>query len=901
MKNTATLPAVLLFASALNPLLPFHAFAQGPSLPPYRTPTIAIDARVADLLQRMTLEEKAAQLDMYWGREMSEAGAFSRSKADSAIGTRGIGAVHDLYPATAELSNAIQRYARTQTRLGIPVLFIEEGLHGYQGRGSTTFPQAIGLASTWDTALVRGAGAVIGEEARAHGVHMILGPVLDLAREPRWGRTEETYGEDTFLASQIGLAMVRGMQGGDLRSDHAVIAEPKHFAVHGIPESGSNTAPVSLGEREMRSSYLPVFETAFRQGGALGVMAAYHELDGIPCVSNRWLLTNILRKEWGFRGFVLSDLGAVSMQVNTHRTASTPKDAIVQALRAGLDMQFYDFEHDVFQTAVVEAAREGLLPATDLDRAVGDVLRVKFMLGLFDVPDTDTTLAQQRVHSAKNTALARKASDESLCLLNNAESLLPLSKQIPSIAVIGPLANASALGDYSPSGAAGVTILQALRDKYGATTKITYEPGAFPNSLLTIVDPKYVRTKDGVPGGLTGEYFNNVDLIGTPSFKRTDSTLALYWGVDSPAPGIRCDSFSVRWTGSIVPPASGTYELAIISDDKGRLFWNDSLLIDNWTDFQLNVTKTQTVAMTVGRPYPIRMEFADLSDYAGIRLSWRLVREDASAADSPIARAATAAKHSAVAVVVVGETDEMVGEGKDRSDLTLGEQQEDLVEAVYNTGTPTVVVLLNGRPLSIDWCARHVPAILEAWFPGEAGGTAIVDALFGDVNPSGRLPISFPKTVGQLPDYYNHKPSAKRAFVDTDGRNLFAFGHGLGYSRFEYSHLTVTPARNASGDSIIVTVDVRNAGTHDGVEVVQCYLTRPVSSVTTPVLTLCAFARVPLKAGECQTATMVIRRDQLAVWNREMQHVVEPGEYQIQVGHASNDLRVAGTFTLTRE
>jgi beta-glucosidase len=876
------------------------AHAQHSNGLPYQNPALPVEARVNDLVARMTLEEKAAQLDMYWGREVSDSGAFSMSKAATAIGTRGIGSVHDFYPASAAVSNALQHYAVTRTRLHIPVLLIEEALHGYLGKGSTTFPEAIGISSTWDTTLVREIGAAIAAETRAHGVHMVLAPVLGLARDPRWGRTEETYGEDPHLDAQIGLAMVRGLQGEDLASDHSVIAEPKHFGMHSVPESGSNTAPVSLGEREERESFLPVFETAVRQGGALGIMAAYHELDGIPCVSNQWLLTDVLRKEWGFRGFVLSDLGAVAMQINTHRTAANPKDALVQALSAGLDMQFYDFDHDVFQRSIIEAIQDSSLSLAALNRAVGDVLRVKFLLGLFENPYTDTMLVTERFHSPAHRALARRAADESLCLLQNRGEVLPLSKQLKSIALIGPLANASALGDYSPSGAVGVSVVQALQAKYGSRMKIRYESGSLPNTFLSTVEPRYLRTANGLHHGLTGAYFNNADLAGRPVLTRVDTLMAPYWDVGSPAPGIRRDSFSIRWTGTLVPPVSGIYELGIITDDRGRLYWNDSLLVDNWSPFQINVMMTKEVSMTGGRAYPIRLEYADLAEYAGIRFQWRLVRASVHDRNDPVSRAAAAAKASDAAIVVLGETDDVVGEGKDRADLNLDSHQEALIEAVAATGKPTVLVLMNGRPLTINWCAEHIPAILEAWYPGEAEGDAIVDALFGDVDPSGRLPISFPKTVGQLPDYYDHKPSAKRSYVDADGKNLYAFGHGLSYTRFSYSDLRITPERCEAGTTVTVNLTVRNAGPRPGTDVVQCYLVYPVSSVTTPVLALKGFARISLRAGEMRSVTLKLPGDAFALWNRAMRREVEPGDFQILIGRASDDILLKGTVSVVR-
>jgi len=367
---------------------------------PYMDSKLPVEKRVHDLLSRMTVDEKIQQLDMYWGKEVAnmgghEAASYSEEKVEEMIGTIGIGSVHDFYPIRAEIGNQIQKYAMEKTRLGIPVMFIEEALHGYCGFGSTSFPIPLELSTAWDTALVHKVGRAIATETRAHGVDMILGPVLGLARDPRWGRVEETYGEDPYLDAMNAVAMVKGLQGASLDREDAVIAEPKHFGVHSIPEAGSNTSPVSIGEREARSSFLYVFEKAVRDGGAMGIMAAYHELDGIPCVDNKWLLTDVLRKEWGFKGFVLSDLGAIRMTLNDHKVATDTADALAQTFKAGLNMQFYDFDHKGFHKAMLKAIDKKMLSENDLNKAVRDVLRVKFLLGLFDHPYVDTTLVSK--------------------------------------------------------------------------------------------------------------------------------------------------------------------------------------------------------------------------------------------------------------------------------------------------------------------------------------------------------------------------------------------------------------------------------------------------------------------------------------------------------------------------
>jgi beta-glucosidase len=750
MKKKNTLILVLLimaFCSFNNPKAPVKY--------PYLDASLPVEKRVADLLSRMTTAEKIRQLDMYSGHEVANMkGHEAESYSDSArisIGTEGIGSVHDLYPLTADISNQIQRYAVEHTRLGIPVLFIEEGLHGYSGFGSTTFPIPLALAGAWDTAMVHKTGRIIATEMRAHGVAMVLGPVLCLPRDPRWGRVEETYGEDPYLAAANGVAMVKGLQGSKLSNPDAVLAEPKHFAVHGIPEAGSNMAPVNMGEREARSSFLYVFEKAIKEGGALGMMAAYSELDGIPCVDNKWLLKDVLRKEWGFKGFVLSDLGAIKMSLTTHKVAANPADALAQTLTAGLDMQFYDFPHDVFLNAITQALKSKQLPMSELDRAVANILRVKFMLGLFDHPYIDQSLIKKVFHTEESRQVALKAAQEGISLLKNENSLLPLGPGVHSVAVVGPLATSTYLGGYANNEGKGVAIVDALRQKAGSDMKITYETG---------------------------------------------------------------------------------YS-------------------------------------------------ADTS---------------AAKQNELIQKAVSLVSQSDVAVVVLGEDIKEVGEGKDRSDLELNKKQTRLIEVIQKTGKPIVVVLFNGRPLCINWVAKKIPAIVESWFLGETGGLAIADVLLGKVNPSGKLPITFPRSVGQLPYYYDHKPTSRHVYVDQDTSALFPFGHGLSYTSFQYSNLTITPASIPLNGSVNVSVTVKNTGKVDGTEVVQLYIRDVIASVTTPVKSLKGFNRINLKPGESGKVQFKLNHEELMFWNRQMKQVVEPGEFKVMVGSSSEDIRQRGSF-----
>jgi beta-glucosidase len=705
----------------------------------YKQPQAPIERRVDDLLRRMTIEEKVRQLDLYSGatalvdKHTDETHATADAvvladKAESLLGTLGVGGIHDLNP-TPEQANTIQKWVIAHNRLGIPALFIEEGLHGFDT--GTVFPAPINLSATWDPQIAQQTGAAIAAEARATGVDMILAPVLDLAREPRWGRVEEDFGEDPYLTGQLGLAYVRGAQGESLHTDHTAVAEPKHFAAHGSPEGGTNTSPVHMGERELRSMMLKSFEPAFREGHAMATMAAYHEIDGIPITADPFLLKKILREEWGFQGFVLSDLGAIQRLYKVHRVAASEKDAACMAIRSGVDMQFYDFDHPVFQKALIDCVHDGSLSAADLDRAAGAVLRVKFALGLFDHPLVDPAL-NPRVHrSPQHLAQSLESARESMTLLKNDGHLLPLSKSVRRIAVIGPNANIARYGDYERE--------------------------------------------------TNGEHISLLE-------------------------GIR----------ALIPQANVTF-------DEGK----------------------------------------------------------------EIPAAVSKLKDAEVVVLGLGEWQGISGEGFDRSSLDLPANQEQLLEAVMATGKPVVLVLENGRPLTIGWAKEHVPAILEAWYPGEFGGQAMAETLFGDNNPAGRLTITFPRSVGQLPMFYNSDPSRTYHYVDDDGKPLFPFGFGLSYTTFGYDHLAVQPPAPGSHDDVKVTVEITNSGDRKGDEVAQLYVRKDVSSVETPSRSLKGYSRIHLDPQEAKTVVFHIPQDQLAVWNAQRQWVVEPGMYTLWVGGSS--------------
>ncbi|MDR1436514.1 MAG: glycoside hydrolase family 3 C-terminal domain-containing protein, partial [Candidatus Symbiothrix sp.] len=875
--------------------------------PVYKDASSPVEKRVDDLLSRMTLEEKAAQLDMLSANDiLKNSETLSDERVRYFIDSMNIGAIHDLYPRTAALANDLQRRAIQNSRLGIPLLFIEEALHGYQGAGATCFPIPLGNASTWDTSLVYNIGRVIASEARAHGVHFVLGPNLDLAREIRWGRVEETFGEDTYLTSRMAVNLIKGLQGNALSENNAVVSEPKHFALHGSPENGSNEGPVFIGEREARSTGLYVFEKAVKEAGAKGIMAAYHEIDGIPCVANPWLLTTVLREEWGFDGIVVTDLGAVKKQITNHKTALNEEEAIIDALSAGLDMQFYDFRHEDFQQIIVRAVKAGRLPKAALDRAVKGVLRIKFLLGLFDNPYTDETLINKTLHSVENQTLALDAARRSIVLLKNENDWLPLrtanpdSKRIQRITLTGTLANSTYVGGYSPAGAKAVSVYEALRKKTGQNTdnrgfSIDYI-SCEVSDRFSQIQPVFLspgENENGAGNGLKAEFFNNSDLSGEPAYTNIDANLNPYWHNLSPAPGINPESFSASWSGYLTVPTTGVYEWDFRAADYGRIRIDHLLLFDHWNEEWKNRGERNQIRLEAGKKIPFRIEFAKSNGNAGVWLKWRLKNVENSTLYADITR--SAAQSDAV-VVVMGEAQEEVGESRDKHDLNPHRMDMEILKAAAKSGKPVVTVMITGRPLILTEVCDLSPAVLQCWFPGEAAGMAIGDILFGDYNPSGKLAVSFPKDQGQLPVYYSKKPSSHRNYIDGNGEPLFPFGHGLSYSRFEYKNLNIQPESPSVADPVTVRLEVTNTGDRNGTEVIQLYINDVVSSVATPVKELKGFAKVFIKAGETQTVTMRLTPEHFSLIGRNMKRTVEPGEFEIMAGASSSDIRLKQTI-----
>lgn len=763
-----------------SPLIAFvlTAITSVPAQTAYRNPSLPVSQRMQDLLKRMTLEEKVDQLSSWRRSAMSTDNAEAQqivekiqklSEPGSQVGPRD----------TAVLRNEAQKFLVERTRLGIPALFQGEALHGFMSNGSTSFPQVLGLASTWDPELVERVFSAAADEMAAAGVRQAFTPVLDLARDPRWGRTEETYGEDPFLVSRMGVAAIRGLQGTSFVIDrHHVLATAKHFAAHGQPEGGRNTAPANYSERILRESFFMPFQAAVEEAHVASVMASYNEIDGIPSHINHWLLDRVLRQEWRFQGYVTSDGGGLQMLVNTHHVAADYAEAARKALAAGVDFDLSD--GSVYQT-LIEQARSGIIPEKQIDDAVERVLAAKFRLGLFENPYADPDYAAQVTNSREHKELALKAAEEAIVLLKNEGNLLPLDgKKIKSVAVIGPNAADVHLGGYSRDPGPGnqVSILEGIRQRVGAGIKLLYAEGC----KLTSAKP-----------GWAGWYVDNVALIDPP-------------------------------------------------------------------------TQAQSIQ-----------------------------------------EAAVLARQADVAILVVGENESTNREAwserhlGDRDSLDLLGAQDKLVQAVIDTGIPTVVFLINGRPLSINYAAQHARAIIEGWYLGEQGGIAAARVLFGDINPGGKLPVTFPRSVGQIPAYYDHKPSRDRSYAFTNSQPLFPFGYGLSYTTFGFDNLRVEPALMDAGGTTTVRVEVTNTGNREGAETPQLYMHQRVASVTQPVKQLRGFRRVSLRPGEKTTVEFLITPETLSILDINMRGRVEPGTFDIMVGPDSEHTATVPLQIFARE
>ena len=758
-----------------------------PSLPAYKDPSLSIDIRLSDLLSRMTLEEKVGQLlcplgwEMYeiHGNEVCPSGKFKQL-----IKERNVGMLWATYRAdpwtkktlanglnpemAAKAGNALQKYVMENTRLGIPMFLAEEAPHGHMAIGATVFPTGIGMAATWSPELVKEVGQVIAKEIRSQGGHISYGPVLDLTRDPRWSRVEETFGEDPVLSGILGASMVDGLGGGNLSQKYATIATLKHFLAYAVPEGGQNGNYASVGIRDLHQNFLPPFRKAI-DAGALSVMTSYNSIDGIPCTSNHYLLTQLLRNEWKFRGFVVSDLYSIEGIHESHFVAPTKENAAIQSVMAGVDV---DLGGDAY-TNLCHAVQSGQMDKTVIDTAVCRVLRMKFEMGLFEHPYVDPKIAAKTVRRKEHIELARKIAQSSITLLKNENSILPLSKTINKVAVIGPNADNryNMLGDYT-----------APQEDSNVKTVL--------DGIITKLSPSRV------------EYVRGCAI--------RDTTV-------------------------------NEIEQAIEA-----------------------ARRSEVVIVVVG---------------------------GSSARDFK-----TSYKETGAAVAEEGSVSDMeCGEGFDRASLSLLGRQQELLESLQKTGKPLIVVYIEGRPLEKNWASEYADALLTAYYQGQEGGNAIADVLFGDYNPSGRLPISVPRSVGQIPVYYNKKAPRNHDYVEVSSSPLYSFGYGMSYTTFEYSDLQVV---QKSARCFEVSFKVKNTGKYDGEEVSQLYMRDEYASVVQPMKQLKHFERFHLKKGEEKKVTFVLTEEDFFLVNYTLKKVVESGTFQVMIGSSSDDIRLEKSISV---
>ncbi|HKQ75983.1 MAG TPA: glycoside hydrolase family 3 C-terminal domain-containing protein [Blastocatellia bacterium] len=851
----AALCGLLLFICWSLALSPTGASGQEP-LQLYKDTSLPIEKRVDDLVSRMTLEEKVSQM-------MNAAAPIER--------------------------------------LGVPAYdWWNEALHGVARAGyATVFPQAIGLAATWNEDLIRRVADVTSTEARAkhhesarqndRGRYKGLtfwSPNINIFRDPRWGRGMETFGEDPYLTSRIGVAFVKGLQGDDPRY-LKVVSTPKHYAVHSGPEPERHSFDAIANERDLQETYLPAFHATIVEGKAEGVMCAYNRMNGEPCCSSKKLY-DILRKEWGFKGHVVSDCGAIDDIYKFHKVVKTEAEASAMSVKAGTDLTC-GREY----RSLVKAVKDGLITEAEIDTALKRLMTTRFRLGMFDPPEM---VAYARIPHSMNTApahreLALKTARESIVLLKNQNNALPLVGNTKTIAVIGPNADAPEvlLGNYNGQPTHSVTPLAGIKAKVGSSKKILYALGSTLTGAAGATVPA-----SATPGGFKAEYFNNKELKGQPALVRTDEQINFDWSRGRPAPEINEDGFSVRWTGKFTPPESGSYKLGAMADDGVRVYLDGKLLVDAWTGNQASQIKTlmEDVKLEAGRAYDVRIEYYEDIRNAIAKFFWSFPQF----AERTLAEAVNTARQADVVVMVLGISPALEGEemtvnvagfrGGDRTDLSLPKAQEDLLKAVFNAvgaTKPITLVLLNGSALSVNWADENIPAILEAWYPGEEGGSAIADVLFGDFNPGGRLPVTFYKSIDQLPPFEDYSMRG-RTYRFFKGEPLYPFGFGLSYTSFKYDNLKLSAKSVKSGANVKVSVDVRNSGDRAGDEVVQLYISDVAASVPTPIRSLAGIKRIFLKPGEKQTVSFEIGPERMTVIDDNGKRVIEPGEFTVSVG-----------------
>jgi beta-glucosidase len=862
-------------------LFSFHVAVFSQTVLPYKDPKLAVEQRVKDLLGRMTPEEKFWQCFMIPG----EIKPGDESKYSTGIfgfqvsaGSKGGNAAEQMlrYNATDDAKalatkiNQIQKYFVERSRLGIPIIAFDEALHGLVRQGATAFPQSIALAATWDTSMMRKVADAIALETKHRGIRQILSPVVNLATDVRWGRTEETYGEDPFLTAQMGISFIKAFE------QRGVVTTPKHFLAN-VGDGGRDSYPIHYSNDFLEETHLYPFRELIEKGGARSIMTAYNSVNGKPNSANDDLLIETLKKKWGFKGFVISDAGAVGGSLVLHNTSKDYPESAEQVMNNGLDVIFQtDYDHyKLFSPPFLD----GKIDAARLDDAVSRVLRIKFELGLFEDPYVKVEDIDRYINMASHRKVAQDAAAASFVLLKN-QGRLPIKKTAGSIALIGTDAVEARLGGYAGPGVNKISILDGLKKKMPGV-KIAYSPG-------------YDRDAKGyavVPAGnlkIRGEYFSNPSFAGDPVLVRDDKQINFHWTLFSPDDSkLKKDNYSVRWTGQMTAPVTGKIRIGVEGNDGFRLYVGGKLIIDRAVK-QSYHTIMGEMDVEKGRVYDIRLEFSEPAGNATVKLIWDVDAKDDW--QKKINDAVAAAKQSDEVIVVAGIHE---GEFQDRAFLTLPAHQEELILALAGTGKPVHVLLVGGSAIVMDKWLERVRSVVMIWYSGDAGGDAVADMITGVVNPSGKLPITFPVHESQLPLVYNHKPTGRGDdYHNLSGLPLFPFGYGLSYTSFQYSDIRLSSPVLSGDEKVSVSCRIRNMGKVSGSEVVQLYIRDELASVARPVLELKGFSKIALAPGEEKVVSFLITKEMLTMINGKHEKVAEPGMFRIMIGSSSRDLHL---------
>ncbi len=794
------------------------------------------------------------------------------------------------------------------TSPGIPRLGIDkyyhgnEALHGVVRPGNfTVFPQAIGLASMWNPELLYEISTAISDEARGRWNELNRGkdqqgffsdlltfwsPTVNMARDPRWGRTPETYGEDPFLSGKLGVAFVKGLQGNDPRY-LKIVSTPKHFAANNEEHNRFECNP-QISERDLREYYLPAFETCIKEGKAQSIMAAYNAINDVPCSLNPWLLTQVLRKEWGFNGYVVSDCGGPGFLVTHHKYVKTPEAAATLSIKAGLDLECGD---NVYIEPLMNAYKQCMVTDADIDTAAYRILRARMMLGLFDDPDKNpyNAISPSIVGCEKHQQLALEAARQSLVLLKNEKNFLPLNpKKVKSVAVVGINAGNCEFGDYSGTPMnAPVSVLEGIKKRVGDDVKIVYAPWSSSISGYEMI------TKANFPNGLKAEHYSNKNLEGTPKV-RIDENINFEPANQAPDPFLPKSPLSIRWSGDLVPNVSGKYTLAFATDDGCRLYLNGKKLIDSWHNRGVQ-TDSVVVELNKGERYNLVAEYFDDGGDATAKLYWRVPDVGKRALLDLYGEAGRAIRECDVTVAVLGINKSIEREGQDRYTIELPADQQMFIKEAYKANPNTVVVLVAGSSLAINWIDENIPAILNAWYPGEQGGTAVAEALFGDYNPGGRLPLTYYRSLDELPAFDDYDIQKGRTYMYFENKPLYPFGYGLSYTRFDYKNLK----SEVFDDAVNLKFTVKNTGKYAGDEVAQVYVRFPESGIKVPLKQLKGFERVHIGKGKSAQVSVSIPKKELRLWDEKDGKFYTPsGNYIFMVGSSSDDIRLQQVINL---